>query len=168
MNCGLRPFLKGKPYFWMRTLCPISVLGFLYSHSGLLDTMDKKSGLYIFLISCLLSIFVWNSGWWRIERNCECTCVHFLSCNDRIDFQKSYYTFSRCSFTVTHCGVILYSSSSADFFKLCNNFCYFIDPKFLGSVLFGNHSPKCTNPIFGIICFHCFCIYGSIKHVLTN
>ena len=88
VNCGLQTFLKGKSYFEMRTLSPISNPGFLNSRTGLLYRMDRKSEIYTCLVSTLSSNFFENLMLSRIESVCECTCIHCLPCNGKVYFSE--------------------------------------------------------------------------------
>ena len=83
-------------------------------------------------------------------------------------FHRSFCTFSKCSLSLTHCRVNLYYFSIAKFFLLSNNVCSLVDPSFLGSILFCNHTQKFTNRFLGTFCFHSSCIYSFIKKVLAN
>ena len=79
--------------------------------------------------------------------------------------QRSYCTFSKCSFSLTHYRVILYSFIFGKFFELSSTFLFSCGPCFFGVEFFRNHSRKCSKSYFGILRF---CIYGSMKQVLAH
>ena len=83
-------------------------------------------------------------------------------------FQGLYSTFSRCCHSPTPCRVNLFSLTIAKLYKVTSEFCSCVNRKVLGLSFFCISIQKCTNRLFGIFCFPSFCIYGSIKQVLTN
>ena len=83
-------------------------------------------------------------------------------------FQGSYCKLSKCSLSLTHCRVNLYSFSSAKFFKISSIFRSFVDPNLFESIFFRNPSQKITNRFFRIFCFYSLCIYGFMEQVLTK
>ena len=136
----------------IRSLSPILNLGFLYCRSGSLYRRDRKSELLTFLVSRLLSFF-WIQGCdeWRQFVNVHVSIIFQVTV--KYLFRWSYCTFSKCSLSVTHCSVNLCFFSSAEFFKLSSKFCSFVDPLFLGSVLFRNLSQTFTNRFFWNLLF---------------
>ena len=169
VNCDLQPFLKSNSYFEMWTLPPILNLGFPCSQSGLRYRTDKKSEFLTFLVIKSMELYFWTLGLWRTQTLYECTPFHNLPLNGNVYFfPGSWCTFSKCSLSLTHFRVELYSFSFSKFCRISSKFCSVVGPNFLRSILFCNHNQKCTNCFFGILCFCSFWIYGSIKQVLRN
>ena len=71
-------------------------------------------------------------------------------------FRQSFRTFLKCSFSLTHCRVNLYSLSFAKIVKLSGKICLLFRRKLFSVRFFSNHSQKCTNRSFGTFCFHSF------------
>ena len=129
--------------------------------------MDKKSEILKFLESSLSSIFSGIRGCDELKQLVNILVAIIFRVMVKSFFQGSYCTISKCSFSLTHCGVNLQSFSFAKFFELSSKFCSLFDRTFVvGTVC--DHSKKCTNRFLAIFCFLSFCIYGFFKKVLTN
>ena len=145
----------------MRTSCPNVNLGFLHSRNHLLYRMDKKSEIFTFFGTKSLQQFFseisviryWAILWLYLYLN--------LPCRGKLFFQGSYCTFSKCSVGLNHCRLNVYSFSFIKFFKASSKFGSVVNSDFRGSIFYCIHSQRSLNRLFGIFCFHSFCIYGS-------
>ena len=96
VKCALYLFWKGRSYFKMRNLSPVLSLGFLYSTSGLLYRMDKKSEILTFIGITSVEQFFLESGIATTWDNCECVCIHNLMVTVKYILQGAFCTFSKC------------------------------------------------------------------------
>ena len=153
----------------MRTVFPSLNSGFSYSCSGLLCRLDKKSELLIFVgIKPIEQVFSGIHDCDELRQFVNVLVCIFFHVTVKYLVQGSFCTFTKCSLDFTPCRVNLFSFTFAKFSQVASKFFSPVNPSCLGSIIVYNHGQKCTNPFFGIVCFHSLCIYGSIKNDLTN
>ena len=140
VNCGFWTFLRSNQCLEMQNLHPISNMSSQKILIGLLYRREKNLGFLSFLVPSYWSNSLWISGLWHIETNCEVACIHDLPCNVKELFQWPCCTFSKFSFSLTHCGVNFHSFCAAISFKLSRKFCPVVDPNVLRPILWCNHA----------------------------
>ena len=119
----------------MRNLRPVLNLEFRYSRSGLRYRMDKKSEFLAFFdIKSIEQFFSEFRGCDELRQ-----FVNLLvSINFRVavmyEFHGSYCTFSKCSVSLNHCTVNLYSFSFAKIFYTLQQILFLCRPKYYSAI----------------------------------
>ena len=165
-NLLIIAFLNGKSYFEVRTVSPIWNFDFLFSRSGLLYRMEKELELLAVCGITSFSKFLWNSSLWRFETICERTCTHIFLYDSKEYVSRSFFTFNKCTLSVTHCRVVLYSFSFPNFRKIFKKFLFPCWPPFPGvDSFFLSQLKKPTSLDELVDTLHCYYFWPVCQHM---
>ena len=114
-NCGSYFLLEGKTNLNMRSVSPISDLGFQHSGVGLLWKNDRKSKILIFLVPILSSNFLQNSELKQVVTICECNCTHSLPCNGKKLFKVLVVRSADAALVLARCSQFIFPHEYKNF-----------------------------------------------------
>ena len=127
----------------MRIRCRILNLGVLYSRSG-----QKVGILDLFWYQVYQKKFSGIESFDELRQFVNLHVSIIFRLTVKYILQGLYCTFSKCTLSLTHCRVKLFSFSFAQFFKLSSNFLSLVDPSVFGSIPFCNHSKNARTVSF--------------------